>query len=232
MKKNDRLKEARKRAGFRHGSNAAEAMGVPPSTYLAHENGTRDFDVDTARFYARKFRVSEQWLLLGGDASELPSPRDTPITHAVPTTTIKISGIVEAGRFHTVDADEHVRFEPLEVPLSKKHASQKHMAFAVRGDSMNLAGIMDGDFVVGVEYQGVVRVGDIVVVERSRAAGQFIEWTVKEVSEVVPNDRIVLSPRSTNKAHKPVIIRLAGDEDGSEQVSILSLIVQVIRNLA
>lgn len=39
-------------------------MGVKPSTYCHHENGTRDFDSAAAR-YARFFDVSLDWLLTG-----------------------------------------------------------------------------------------------------------------------------------------------------------------------
>lgn len=40
-------------------------MGVSPSTYIHHENGTRDFGEEAARMYARKYHVTLEWLLLG-----------------------------------------------------------------------------------------------------------------------------------------------------------------------
>lgn len=61
----DRLKIARLRAGFQHGKDAAESMGVAVSTYLGHENGSRGIKPDMAARYAKKFKVSEQWLLYG-----------------------------------------------------------------------------------------------------------------------------------------------------------------------
>lgn len=61
----DRLRIARLRAGFKTGKEAAEAMGFPVSTYLAHENGSRGYPAPKAATYARKFKVREQWLLYG-----------------------------------------------------------------------------------------------------------------------------------------------------------------------
>jgi hypothetical protein len=53
------------RAGFATAKDAAEAMGFPISTYLAHENGSRGYPASKAFTYARKFKVREQWLLYG-----------------------------------------------------------------------------------------------------------------------------------------------------------------------
>ena len=61
----ERLRIARLRAGFTTGKEAAEAMGFPVSTYLAHENGSRGYPAPKAFTYARKFKVREQWLLYG-----------------------------------------------------------------------------------------------------------------------------------------------------------------------
>jgi len=62
---NARLKKARIEAGFKRAAEAAESLGVPYQTYAAHENGNRMFDVEQAILYARRFRVSLDWLLTG-----------------------------------------------------------------------------------------------------------------------------------------------------------------------
>lgn len=62
---NERLKVARQNAGFETAVAAAEALGVPASTYIGHENGSRGFPAKRAPQYARKFKVSEEWLLYG-----------------------------------------------------------------------------------------------------------------------------------------------------------------------
>jgi transcriptional regulator with XRE-family HTH domain len=61
----ERLRVARLRAGFTTAKDAAEAMGIPVSTYLAHENGSRGYPAKRAMLYARRFKVREQWLLYG-----------------------------------------------------------------------------------------------------------------------------------------------------------------------
>jgi len=61
----ERLRIARMRAGYQTAKEAAEALGFPVSTYLAHENGSRGYPAKKAFTYARKFKVREQWLLYG-----------------------------------------------------------------------------------------------------------------------------------------------------------------------
>lgn len=70
--RNERLKEAREKAGFTSASDAARAMDMPIATYVQHENGRRGFPVDRAPQYARRFKVSEEWLLYGkgGDKAD------------------------------------------------------------------------------------------------------------------------------------------------------------------
>ena len=72
MKKmHERLAEARA-ARFETPGDAAESLGIPYSTYAAHENGTGKFKLDSAIQYARKFKVSLDWLLTGKGKG--PSP--------------------------------------------------------------------------------------------------------------------------------------------------------------
>ena len=59
-----RLQSARELAGYETATNAANALGVPPATYLGHENGTRGFNTKAER-YAKFFRVSYEWLMTG-----------------------------------------------------------------------------------------------------------------------------------------------------------------------
>lgn len=40
-------------------------MSLPESTYIGHENGSREFPAKKAAIYARKFKVAEEWLLYG-----------------------------------------------------------------------------------------------------------------------------------------------------------------------
>lgn len=60
-----RLKAARKDAKYASVGEAAAALGIRYPTYAAHENGSRAFDNAAAALYARRFRVSLDWLLTG-----------------------------------------------------------------------------------------------------------------------------------------------------------------------
>jgi DNA-binding XRE family transcriptional regulator len=61
----ERLREARKAAGFETPGEAAASLGIPYSTYAAHENSTTGFKIESAIKYCRKFKVSLDWLATG-----------------------------------------------------------------------------------------------------------------------------------------------------------------------
>lgn len=65
MELHERLKLARQHAGYESVRDAAEALGVPYPTYIAHENGSYGFRRQSAVRYARRFGVSLDWLLEG-----------------------------------------------------------------------------------------------------------------------------------------------------------------------
>jgi hypothetical protein len=74
----ERLRIARLRAGYETGKDAAIALGVPVSTYLGHENGSRGYTAKSAAFYARRYKVAEQWLLWG--VGKAPGTDDTSVS--------------------------------------------------------------------------------------------------------------------------------------------------------
>lgn len=65
MDMDERLKKARKQAGFTSARQAAARLGLKHSTYAAHENGQNAYDAAQAAEYAKAFKVSASWLLLG-----------------------------------------------------------------------------------------------------------------------------------------------------------------------
>lgn len=60
-----RLREARKKAGYRRASRAAEEFGWAYPTYAAHENGRRGYDARDATIYAACFGCDAEYLLSG-----------------------------------------------------------------------------------------------------------------------------------------------------------------------
>ena len=94
----ERLRYARDRY-FKSARLAAKAMGIAVSTYGAHERaedpGGRDYGPDEAKRYARRFKVTPEWLLTGygrGPDGEEPPERDVWATPNVP-----LVGYVGAG---------------------------------------------------------------------------------------------------------------------------------------
>ena len=66
----ERLRYARTMAGFERAKDAADSMGINPVTYRSYERrpdqaGARNIDHQQAARFAKKFKVSWKWLLLG-----------------------------------------------------------------------------------------------------------------------------------------------------------------------
>jgi phage repressor protein C with HTH and peptisase S24 domain len=127
-----RLREARENAGYRSARSVALEKEWPESTYRSHEAGTRGFDEEHAKRYARAFRVSPLWLLHGVTT---PQPAEIPIM-----------GFIGAGaeinpEYEQVPADGLFTVDlPFPVP-------DEMVGFEVRGDSM-LPRYDEGDVVV------------------------------------------------------------------------------------
>lgn len=85
------------------------------------------------------------------------------------------------------------------IPVSQRIARPGAQYFLLRamGDSMNMAGIDDGDILV-VRQQPVAMAGDKVVALIDDSA------TVKEYRP--ERDKIVLMPRSSNPSHQPIVL--------------------------
>lgn len=92
----DRLRIARTRAGFKNANDASDAFGWNKHTYTSHENGNRNFKLDSAIVYADAFGVDYNWLLSGrGDAPAARKPEAAPVApKATPQPNAQISGPV------------------------------------------------------------------------------------------------------------------------------------------
>ncbi len=99
-----RLKEARIHAGFATATKAAESLGIRYPTYAAHENGSRGV-VRAAAQYARRYRVSLDWLLRGagagpGEEAEIISDRaiDVPLLATISAGDLQRDDIVDEAK--------------------------------------------------------------------------------------------------------------------------------------
>jgi phage repressor protein C with HTH and peptisase S24 domain len=217
--KAERLREARKKAGFESASAAAEAFGWKPAAYRHHENGTRDFDVETAKRYGRGFKINPGYLLA---LDKIPTPSH-PIEEQQES--LEVDGSVAAGVWRESGQWERDRRFVIEgspsVPIKGKR-----FGLQVEGTSMDEfyhdGGVLDcvSIFDTGVKPQ----TGDHVIVERTRPDG-LRELTVKEFLE--EGGHYFLVPRSTKPEHQARMEIGAPDHDfsGEERVQVIAYVV-------
>lgn len=126
------------------------------------------------------------------------------------TVNIPIVGVVACGS--PIFAEQNIEgYVPISTSIAK--TGSKYYLLHAKGDSMDEAGINDGDLVL-VRQQSVARDGDNVV------ALIDDEATIKEFHK--SNSVIMLKPRSSNPIHKPIILE--------ENFQIQGIIVKVIPN--
>jgi len=174
----DRLKRARRAAGFRSATAAIERFGWKASTYRAHENGQNNFSADHSRLYAQAFGVSASWLLLGeADVTEAaPSRHDTAFAKEAaeaPAGAVTLRGKVATGVWiEAASADEAQEPGPhCTLPPSMDHPPLAQFDLIVADASFNKhANIGDVIRCVDVKASGAsVQDGDLIVLERNQS---------------------------------------------------------------
>lgn len=118
MKPGERLREARRRAGYSTVAEAARALKMHPQNWADHEAGRRELREKHAREYGRKLKISWTWLLTGHDTTK---GRKVPL-----------GGYVGAGAQVHAFAVETLDF--IDAPAG---ADENDTAFEIRGDSMS-----------------------------------------------------------------------------------------------
>lgn len=208
----ERLKVARKKAGFANAAEAARAMAVSEPTYAAHENGSRGLTTKTAQKYARRFGVDAAWLLYGttsGGLQNKPSeiPNGTP---APPGAQLVPIFNVEASAGAGLLVDEEYQVASLSFPegyLGRiTRANPRDLAvISVKGDSM-IPTLHDDDVVMldltkrDLSYDGLFVIrdsGDALLVKRIGRAGRSGH----------------ISVISDNREHYPPVERALDDID-------------------
>lgn len=214
----ERLKQARSRAGYASARSAALAFGWTPSTYASHENGqTGTPPLEAIERYARAFKVTPDWLLLGDKAKASPEP--------IAVKPAPIRGIVQAGVWREYEEMDFAELDPVPfVPGRWEHLEQ--VAYRVAGNSATKLRIFDGDYVVCVPYwlaRSKPVSDDIVVVERRR--GPTIERTVKRLKVV--DGGFDLCPESDDPRHEKIHVeKNHGFHDGEGmEIEIVGLVI-------
>lgn len=148
-----------------------------------------------------------------------------------PLVPVRLQGIVEAGAWR--DAEDLNQDEPvlLYEPRDPDFPQARMMAFDVSGTSMNALKprpILPGDRVIAVDFEDTglaIREGMVAIVRQTRAGGQLIEWSIKQVA--LFDDRIELQPRSTEAKHKPIVVTRDLQADDGRVVEIIGLVRRI-----
>jgi SOS-response transcriptional repressor LexA len=205
----ERLREARQAAGYETAAAAAAALGINYQTYAGHENSKTGIRHQAAQRYAKKFRVSLEWLLTGkgdmrGDGGRTPADEAG----------LAVLGTIRAGHWldtTVADVDEIPEHVPL-IPDARYHGRQ--YTLRVEGTSMNQV-FPDGSFAQCVDFaeSGLsLRAGMIAHVERRN--GDLVEITLKRVERNGKKWRLM--PASTDPKWQP--IDFDADDDSGEVV--------------
>jgi hypothetical protein len=134
----ERLRAARARRGFKSARLAGKALGIAISTYGAHERaeaaGGRDYGPDEAKFYARRFGVSPEWLLTGrGQGPRDEFPGIPALLEAEEEPKLPVIGYVGAGSQAHLYA---VAQDDLDLVDQPHGAPDTAVAVEIRGDSL------------------------------------------------------------------------------------------------
>lgn len=130
-----RLREARKAAGYASAEKAARVMGISASTYRAHENGQNDISVTAAAKYASFFGVSASYLM-AGEGSAVSESETAPVP--------ELSAATRRQRFvresSPLDGLGIIRFWHLPAPLFNEEfgtAAMDMVVVRMPGDNMS-----------------------------------------------------------------------------------------------
>lgn len=132
----ERLRQARL-ALFSSSRAAAKALGIPVATFNAHERaeqpGGRDYGIEDAQRYARRFKVKPEWLMMGGPQpnfeAEAPDERP-PVGSPALCRVVGYVGAGDAAHYYAVnqgDMDE----EP-----APDGATKDTVAVEIKGNSL------------------------------------------------------------------------------------------------
>ena len=141
---------------------------------------------------------------------QLPADPKPGTAHAQ-TVNVPLVGSVACGG--PILAEENIEgFIPVSTAIAK--AGSRHYLLRARGDSMNRAGIKNGDMVL-VRQRSTAEEGDRVVALIDNEA------TIKEYHR--SNGMVVLTPKSNNQKHRPIIL--------TQDFQVQGVVVAVISNL-
>lgn len=198
---------------------ASEKAGLDPSmVYKLLKKPNADPQISTVRGLAKALGVSIDELMYGV----------VPVTEQFKLAAV--TGDVAAGTWMESDLWDEAKYEPVPA-MPSRYPSLAQKAWHVVGNSVDLLGIVDGSFVVTVDYWKVRSAptdGDVVVVEERD--GSLIRRTCKEVT--VRPGAYELHPRSSDARHKPIVVS-SGNKNGDDgiEIEIVGLVIGNYRRI-
>lgn len=217
-----RLREARLAAGFASMVSAADRFNWNASTYRSHENGQTPVPREAAEEYAKAFKTSAAWILLGVNAGgggrpasgliaaetsqAKPLPSKTPVSRWLP-----LYGPARGGSEETLAFSEIVEHIPAPPVLE---SVRDGYAVYVTGESMEPR-YYAGEALY-IDPRRPVRRHDFVVVQfYPNEAGenpqgivkQFINWTANKLvlQQFNPAKRLELDKKRVKSVHRVVL---------------------------
>jgi hypothetical protein len=132
----ERLRTAREKF-FKSARVAAKALGMPVSTYGAHERaedpGGRDYGPDEAKRYARRFRVTPEWLLTGRKVGPTDDPGGVDTVEEPTAPKVPVAGYVGAGAETHFYAVSQGGLDEIDAP---EGSTPDTVAVEIRGNSL------------------------------------------------------------------------------------------------
>jgi hypothetical protein len=140
----ERLRAARRKQ-FKSARTAALVMGIPVSTYGAHERaelpGGRDFGPEEAKRYARRFGVTPEWLLTGLRPEQMEERVEGELGMSFPPEefdeprrpTVPLLGYVSAGADAYYGVDDQGHLDEILLPTN---VVGENLTVAVQDDSL------------------------------------------------------------------------------------------------
>lgn len=219
-----RLKQARKRAGYKTAKAFSDRHGIPQSTYSLHETGKRGLTREAALQYARLLNVSVDYLI--GFESSFISAKSEHSTRVAIDRTVEIIGEVQAGRWISALRYAHEDIKVIQAPYDGRYPAARRFGLKVVGPSMNEL-YPDGSVLICVNFIEIGRGpihGEKVICQR-RGADDTFEATVKQYIET-EDGRRWLWPRSAHPEHQVPIELPPGHQDNdNDDVRITALVV-------
>lgn len=224
----ERLKTARKAAGFSSGERAANRFHWNPNSYKAHESGRNGFGQSDAKQYATAFRVSLAWLQTGeGPLPEVNISSDELTQSSAPINMIPVTGRVAASNWLSVD-DMDFSYNDIDyVPSVGNYPIDWQFALVVEGNCLNKVA-SHGDRLVCINTIAAsidIKENDLAIIERTRFGGQMVERTAKRVRRSAKG--FELWPESLDPDHQEPM--LLYDVPEGETIEVIGKVLWILK---